>query len=63
MTFGLKTVPAIFQHGMHVILPPVKGQYVFVYLENNFVFSHSSSEHIAKVRQVLNLGRNAWVDV
>lgn len=59
--FGLEHAPGILQSAMHFILLMVKWLYAVVYLDEIFILSCSTSEHIAQLRQVLNLLRNSEV--
>lgn len=57
MQSSLKKAPAISQHGMEVILAPVKWQHALLYINDVFIFSKTPdahSEHFESVLQLIN---------
>lgn len=55
MPFALNIVPATFQLAMYVILLSVNWKSVLVYHENIVIFSQNVTDHMAQLRQVLNV--------
>lgn len=53
MPFGLTNVPAVFQALVNNVLRDFLNISVFVYLDDNHIFSRTLDEHIQHVRQVL----------
>lgn len=53
MSFGLISAPAVFQALVNDVLRDMLNRFVFVYLDDTLVFSHSAQEHVLHVRQVL----------
>ena len=51
MPFGLKNAPALFQHLMNKVL--MGREFVAVYLDDIIVFSDTSADHLAQLKQVL----------
>jgi hypothetical protein len=46
MTFGLTNAPAVFQAQVNNVLRDPLNRFVFVYLDDILVFSHSAQEHV-----------------
>ena len=55
MPFGLKNAPATFERTVDIILSRVKWETAMVYLDDVIVYSLSVTEHMAHVREVLQL--------
>lgn len=55
MPFGLTNAPAVFQALVNDVLQDFINHFVFVYLDDILIFSHSVSEQKHHVRQVLHL--------
>ena len=53
MPFGLTNTPAVFQVLVNDVLRDFLNCFIFVYLDDILIFSHTPSEHILHVRQVL----------
>uniref|UniRef100_A0A669DIS8 ribonuclease H n=1 Tax=Oreochromis niloticus TaxID=8128 RepID=A0A669DIS8_ORENI len=53
MPFGLTNAPAVFQGLVNDVLQDFINRFVFVYLDDILIFSHSLSDHVRHVRQVL----------
>lgn len=53
MPFGLTNAPAVFQALVNDVLRDFLNRFVFVYLDDILIFSHSPEEHVLHVRQVL----------
>ncbi|KAI5627233.1 hypothetical protein C0J50_13205 [Silurus asotus] len=53
MPFGLTNAPAIFQALVNEVLRDMLTTFVFVYLDDILIFSHSMDEHVRQVHQVL----------
>ncbi|KAL3980939.1 ETS domain-containing transcription factor ERF [Sarotherodon galilaeus] len=53
MPFGLTNAPAVFQALVNDVLRDFINHFVFVYLDDILIFSHSVSEHERHVKQVL----------
>ena len=53
MPFGLTNAPAVFQALVNDILRDMLNKFVFVYLDDILIFSHSPTDHVRHVRQVL----------
>ena len=52
MPFGLTNAPAVFQALVKDVLRDILNRFVFVYLDDILIFSHSAQEHVLHVRQV-----------
>lgn len=61
MPFGLKNASATFKRAMDVIIAYFKFQFALLYLYEVVMFLISPNEHIAQVRSVLTLLRDAGV--
>ncbi|KAI9552561.1 Retrovirus-related Pol polyprotein from transposon 412 [Daphnia sinensis] len=59
MPFGLCNAPATFQRLMNHILRDVAGQKALVYLDDVIIFSDSFESHLADIREVFSLIKNA----
>lgn len=59
MPFGLKNAPSSFQRSIDIILASLKCQHAIVFLDNIIVFSSTIKEHLAHIRSVLGMLRNA----
>lgn len=59
LPFGLCSAPATFQRMMDTVLADLKWQSCLVYLDDVVVFSASFSEHLKRLRQVLEAIRSA----
>lgn len=59
MTFGQRNASGNFQRMMYVLLSAVKYQFVLVYLDDIVIVSRSPTKHIAHVRRVLSILKNA----
>ncbi|KAM9925286.1 hypothetical protein OXX59_003971, partial [Metschnikowia pulcherrima] len=57
MPFGLTNAPATFQHLMNDIFRPILNRTVVIYLDDILVFSKTTEEHRAHLRQVLQILR------
>lgn len=53
MPFGLTNAPAVFQALINDFLQDMLKRFVFVYLDDILIFSHSNQEHIQHVKLVL----------
>lgn len=53
MPFGLTNAPAVFQALINDVLRDFLNRFMFVYLDDILIFSHSIEEHIQHVRLVL----------
>ena len=53
MPFGLCNAPAVFQTFVNDILRDFLNVFVYVYLDDIFIFSPDSRTHVPQVRQVL----------
>ncbi|CAK6981241.1 uncharacterized protein LOC108874699, partial [Scomber scombrus] len=53
MPFGLTNAPAVFQALVNDVLRDMLNRFVFVYLDDILIFSHSYAEHVDHVKQVL----------
>ncbi|KAI2655590.1 Transposon Tf2-6 polyprotein [Labeo rohita] len=53
MPFGLTNAPAVFQALVNDVLRDFLNRFIFVYLDDILIFSHTLSEHISHVRLVL----------
>lgn len=53
MPFGLTNAPAVFQALVNDVLRDFLNRFLFVYLDDILIFSHSMEEHKSHVRQVL----------
>ncbi|KAL4009381.1 hypothetical protein ACER0C_003233 [Sarotherodon galilaeus] len=53
MPFGLTNAPAVFQALVNDVLRDFIDHFVFIYLDNILIFSHSVADHQRHVRQVL----------
>ena len=59
MSFGLCNAPATFQRLMNYVLRPVFGKKALVYLDDVIIFSSTLEEHLADIREVFQLLRQA----
>ena len=53
MPFGLANSPAVFQAFINDVLRDMLNRFVFVYLDDILIFSHSQTLHVQHVREVL----------
>ncbi|KAI2661374.1 Transposon Tf2-6 polyprotein [Labeo rohita] len=53
MPFGLSNAPAVFQALVNDVLKDMIDQFIYVYLDDILIFSHSLQEHVQHVRRVL----------
>ncbi|XP_056324803.1 uncharacterized protein LOC130237804 [Danio aesculapii] len=53
LPFGLSNAPAVFQALVNDVLRDMLDQFIYVYLDDILIFSHSLQEHIQHVRRVL----------
>ncbi|KAL0191918.1 hypothetical protein M9458_010214, partial [Cirrhinus mrigala] len=53
LPFGLSNAPAIFQALVNDMLRDMLDQFIYVYLDDILIFSHSLQEHVQHVRRVL----------
>ena len=53
MPFGLDNSPAVFQAFINDVLRDMLNRFVFVYLDDILIFSHSQTLHVQHVREVL----------
>jgi hypothetical protein len=53
MPFALTNTPAVLQDLVYNVLQDMLNRFVFVYLDDILVFSHSAQEHLLHVRQLL----------
>ncbi len=53
LPFGLSNAPAVFQAPVNDVLRDMVDQFIYVYLDDILIFSHSLQEHVQHVRQVL----------
>ncbi len=53
LPFGLSNAPAVFQALVNDVLRDMVDQFIYVYLDDILIFSHSLQEHVQHVRQVL----------
>ncbi len=53
LPFGLSNVPAVFQALVNDVLRDMLDQFIYVYLDDILIFSHSLQEHVQHVRRVL----------
>ena len=53
MPFGLKNAPSIFQRKMDNIFNQYKN-FVYIYIDDIFVFSRSKEEHVSHLKLVLS---------
>ena len=51
--FGLTNAPAVFQALVNDVVHDILNRFVFVYIDDIFIFSRSLQEHVLNVRQVL----------
>ncbi|KAL0148088.1 hypothetical protein M9458_056628, partial [Cirrhinus mrigala] len=53
LPFGLSNAPAVFQALVNDVLRDMVDQFIYVYLDDILIFSHSLQEHVQHVRRVL----------
>ncbi len=53
LPFGLSNAPAVFQALVNDVLKDMVDQFIYVYLDDILIFSHSLQEHVQHVRRVL----------
>ncbi len=53
LPFGLSNAPAVFQALVNDVLRDMLNQFIYVYLDDILIFSHSLQEHVQHVRRVL----------
>ncbi len=53
LPFGLSNAPAVFQALVNDVLRDMLDQFIYVYLDDILIFSHSLQEHVQRVRRVL----------
>ncbi len=53
LPFGLSNAPAVFQALVNDVLRDMLDQFIYVYLDDILIFSHSLQEHVQHVRWVL----------
>lgn len=53
MPFGLNNAPAVFQALVNDVLRDFLNSFIFVYLDDIMIISHSLSEHISHVHLVM----------
>ncbi len=53
LPFGLSNAPAVFQALVNDVLRDMLDQFIYVYLDDILIFSHSLQEHVQHVRRVL----------
>ncbi len=58
LSFGLTNAPATFQAAMNNMLRPYLNKFVVVHIDDILIFSKNEAEHLAHVRQVLDLLRS-----
>ena len=61
MPLGLKNAPATFQQAVDIILSRVKWETALVYLDDFIIYSKTVMKHLAYVREVLRMLRDAGV--
>lgn len=55
MPFGLTNAPTVLQALVNVVLWDFINQFIFIYLDEILIFSHTVSEHERHVRQVFTM--------
>ena len=63
MPFGLQNAPATFQRAVDIILSGVKWKTALVYLDDVIVYSRTVTEHMAHVREILQLLHTAGMSL
>ncbi len=53
LPFGLSNAPAVFQALVNDVLMDMVDQFIYVYLDDILIFSHTLQVHVQHVRQVL----------
>ncbi len=53
LLFGLSNAPAVFQALVNDVFRDMLDQFIYVYLDDILIFSHSLQEHVQHIRQVL----------
>ncbi|KAI2665690.1 Transposon Tf2-9 polyprotein [Labeo rohita] len=53
LPFGLSNAPAVFQALVNDVLRDMLDQFIYVYLDDILIFSHSLQEHVQHVRRLL----------
>ncbi len=53
LPFGLSNAPVVFQALVNDVLKDTVDQFIYVYLDDILIFSHSLQEHVQHVRRVL----------
>ncbi len=53
LPFGLFNAPAVFQALVNDVLRDMVVQFIYVYLDDTLIFSHTLQEHVQHIRQVL----------
>ncbi len=56
LPFGLSNAPAVFQALVNDVLRDMLNQFIYVYLDDILIFSHSLQEHVQHVRALCQGG-------